>query len=190
MFDHHRKSAWFAEKYDPSSDFVQLRQRVRKEGWKGRQEAFLRDLETGKFDPNLQESADPPASETAADVKVEGISTDPVNGAGPSTGNDGDDKPAAETEEGAPAPPDTKPKDPDEEMAFVGEGDEEDQDANRNESNDKAPSKNDKNTSGEEVSVMPEGNQVMIRTIPPDIGRVKLEEVNYLIGGHVPSCFS
>lgn len=29
----------------------------------------------------------------------------------------------------------------------------------------------------DEVSVMPEGNQVMIRTIPPDIGRVKLENV-------------
>jgi hypothetical protein len=26
--------------------------------------------------------------------------------------------------------------------------------------------------------VMPEGNQVMIRTIPPDIGRVKLEDVS------------
>ena len=29
----------------------------------------------------------------------------------------------------------------------------------------------------DELSVMPEGNQVMIRTIPPDIGRVKLENV-------------
>lgn len=29
-----------------------------------------------------------------------------------------------------------------------------------------------------EVSVSPEGNQVMIRTIPPDIGRVKLESVS------------
>ena len=29
-----------------------------------------------------------------------------------------------------------------------------------------------------EFSVMPEGNQVMIRTIPPDIGRVKLEAVS------------
>ncbi len=29
----------------------------------------------------------------------------------------------------------------------------------------------------ENVSVLPEGNEVMIRTIPPDIGRVKLEEV-------------
>lgn len=29
-----------------------------------------------------------------------------------------------------------------------------------------------------EFSVLPEGNQVMIRTIPPDIGRVKLENVS------------
>ena len=32
---------------------------------------------------------------------------------------------------------------------------------------------------GEEISVDCEGNQVMIRTIPPDIGRVKLEEVSF-----------
>lgn len=29
----------------------------------------------------------------------------------------------------------------------------------------------------DEIAVEPEGNQVMIRTIPPDIGRVKLEAV-------------
>lgn len=34
---------------------------------------------------------------------------------------------------------------------------------------------------GEEVSVAPEGHQVMIRTIPPDIGRVKLETVGVRI---------
>jgi hypothetical protein len=37
---------------------------------------------------------------------------------------------------------------------------------------------NKRNNRGEEISVPPEGNQVMIRTIPPDIGRVKLEEVS------------
>ena len=37
--------------------------------------------------------------------------------------------------------------------------------------------KRDNRDRGEEVSVTPEGHQVMIRTIPPDIGRVKLETV-------------
>lgn len=37
--------------------------------------------------------------------------------------------------------------------------------------------KRDNRDRGEEVSVAPEGHQVMIRTIPPDIGRVKLETV-------------
>lgn len=37
--------------------------------------------------------------------------------------------------------------------------------------------KRDYRDRGEEVSVAPEGHQVMIRTIPPDIGRVKLETV-------------
>lgn len=37
--------------------------------------------------------------------------------------------------------------------------------------------KKDSRDRGEEVSVAPEGHQIMIRTIPPDIGRVKLETV-------------
>ena len=44
-------------------------------------------------------------------------------------------------------------------------------DANGKASYDSKPEK-------DEVSVLPEGNQVMIRTIPPDIGRVKLETVS------------
>ena len=41
---------------------------------------------------------------------------------------------------------------------------------------------------GEEMSVPPEGNQVMIRTIPPDIGRMKLEEVRFFeVISYVPS---
>ena len=41
--------------------------------------------------------------------------------------------------------------------------------------------KRDNRDRGEEVSVSPEGHQVMIRTIPPDIGRVKLETVGIYI---------
>ena len=51
---------------------------------------------------------------------------------------------------------------------------------------------------GEKYSVMPDGNQVMIRTIPPDIGKLKLKAVRLtplvmlLNGTHISifiSCF-
>jgi len=32
-----------------------------------------------------------------------------------------------------------------------------------------------------EISIMPSGPQLMIRTIPPDIGRLKLEQVNGMV---------
>lgn len=37
----------------------------------------------------------------------------------------------------------------------------------------------DVQATAEEVSVEPEGVQIMIRTIPPDLGRVKIEEVRF-----------
>jgi len=67
----------------------------------------------------------------------------------------------------------------DEEMQFNIDAEEEngDHDASRPEANGRSSTDNRRINRGEEISVMPEGNQVMIRTIPPDIGRVKLEEV-------------
>jgi hypothetical protein len=65
MFDHLRNFPWFAEKYDPAPEFQALRTRVRKEGWKGRLDTFLLDLESGKFDPHLTE----PESEDLSPVK-------------------------------------------------------------------------------------------------------------------------
>ena len=38
----------------------------------------------------------------------------------------------------------------------------------------------------EEVSTEPEGIQIMIRTIPPDIGRVKIEEVKTMLRSPYP----
>ncbi len=152
MFDHHRKSPWFAERYDPAPEFENLRLRVRKEGWKGRLNNFLHDLESGKFDPDLNEPELDPSSPTkdgAEGTNVEGVS-------------------AGE-----------EPKPTDDDIQFNVEAD--DDDPLRAEANGKSFHDKRNINRGEEVSVPPEGNQVMIRTIPPDIGRVKLEEVGCLI---------
>src|SRR5919198_61073 len=77
MFEHHRKSPWFAEKYDPAPEFENLRMRVRKEGWKGRLNTFLHDLESGKFDPDFNEPELDPSSPTkeGEGTNVEGVVT-------------------------------------------------------------------------------------------------------------------
>jgi hypothetical protein len=161
MFDHHKKSPWFAEKYDPSPEFQTLRTRVRKEGWKGRLDTFLHDLESGNFDPDLNEpELEPSSPATAENPIVE------VNGAvPPATGDD-----AKQLGGG------------DDDMQFTVDADEEpgDTDAGRPDANGKPMSDGKRHSRGEEAEVLPEGNQVMIRTIPPDIGRVKLEEVRSL----------
>jgi SERRATE/Ars2, N-terminal domain len=158
MFDHHKKSPWFAEKYDPSPEFQTLRMRVRKDGWKGRMDTFLHDLESGKFDPDLSESELEPSSPVSAD----NASTE-VNGVAPPVSGD-----------------DAKHVGGDDEMQFAVDADEEpgDNDTSRPDANGKSDGK--RHNRNEDASVLPEGNQVMIRTIPPDIGRVKLEEVRSL----------
>lgn len=113
MFEHHKKSPWFAEKYDPNPEYAALRTRVRKVGWKGRLNSFLHDLEAGKFDLNQPHT-------NGVEVK-------------PTVGDD-------DMEAGA---------------------------------------------QGDELAIPPEGNQVMIRTIPPDIGRSKLEEACAKLPGYM-----
>lgn len=158
MFDHHRKSPWFAEKYDLAPEFQDLRIRVRKEGWKGQQNAFLHDLESGKFDPDMNESEPEPTSPIKESVSNGEVSSKETNGN------------AVEDSKG------------DEDIQFNVDGDDEggDNDANRD-ANGKSGNDNKRSNRAEEMSAMPEGNQVMIRTIPPDIGRVKLEEVQRFI---------
>lgn len=158
MFEHHRKSPWFAEKYEPAPEFEQLRTRVRKEGWKGRLNNFLHELESGKFDPDLHESEPEPNSPTKE------------NGNGDADGH-------TSVEETKPIPSG------DDDMQFNAEGDDDagDHDAQRNDTNGKTYGGDKRGNRGEEIAVPTEGNQVMIRTIPPDIGRVKLEEVVYLL---------
>lgn len=125
--------------------------RVRKEGWKGRINTFLHDLESGKFDPDLRESEAEPSS------------------------------PVKETSNGdAAVAEDTKAiPNADDDMPFNVDADDDaaDHDTNRHDVNGKPGNDNRRSNRGDEVSVPAEGNQVMIRTIPPDIGRVKLEEV-------------
>jgi len=138
MFNHHRKSPWFAEKYSPAEEFQNLRSKTRKEGWKGRVHAFLDDLEAGKFDP-LPETNE--LEEPAKD------SNGSANG----------------------AMEDSKAQPNDEDM----DGVDDDGETARQDPNGKSNGKQ----SDSELEVYPEANQVLIRTIPPDIGRVKLENV-------------
>lgn len=162
MFDHHRKSPWFAEKYDPAPEFVNLRRKTRKLGWKNRESTFLHDLEDGKFDPDFNEPTI--TAEPASPIKEE------ANGDGETNGHGIISHTAEDTKAGV-GDDETFQMDVEEEGG--------DADASRVEANGKSTYKTERNGAvrGEEVSAVPEGNQVMIRTIPPDIGRVKLEEV-------------
>jgi len=165
LFDHHRKSPWFAEKYDPSPEFVTLRTRVRKTGWKGRTNQFLSDLEEGKFDPNISETeAEPssPISPTAIREKENSEAPD-----------------ASDVK--------TEDKKDDDDFGLTIDGDEEAADNGdiKTDINGKGIFDGKRALRSDEISVMPEGNQVMIRTIPPDIGRVKLETATKDISGFV-----
>ena len=144
---------------------------MREEGWKGHLNTFLDDIESGKFDHDVDENdAEPPASVTKENTGAEGAPD-----------ANGDAAPISSEE--------IKPvKGGDNDMQFNTDLDEElaDHDAARTEAtSSNGPGKpsydSRRNTRGEEFSVPPKGNQVMIGTIPPDIGRVKLEEVGYLI---------
>ncbi len=155
MFDHHRKSPWFAEKYDPSAQYAYLRKRVRKEGWRGRLNTFLENLDGGLFDPQSGNLCQPssPAKQYVTLKKEE-------------------DQEALPDHDGL-APVDESMKvDEDVIVDVEEEGDKLDANGKSVENG-----KRDNRDRGEEVSVAPEGHQVMIRTIPPDIGRVKLETV-------------
>ncbi|KAL0949782.1 hypothetical protein HGRIS_009821 [Hohenbuehelia grisea] len=157
MFEHHRKSPWFAEKYDPAPEFQALRTRVRKEGWRGRIDSFLLDLETGKFDPESQETEPEPSSP---------LKDAPTNGEHPNGDANGAMAPAISEE--------TKPHGGDDDMQFNMDAED---DAGGPEANGRATQDNRRTAArGDEIAVPLEGNSVTIRTIPPDIGRVKLEE--------------
>ncbi|KZP21750.1 hypothetical protein FIBSPDRAFT_919510 [Athelia psychrophila] len=177
MFEHHKKSPWFIEKYDPAPEYVNLRARTRREGWKGREIAFLHDLEAGKFDPDVNEPA--AEIEPTSPVKENSVNDE---GEVKAEGN-GDAPPAVE---------EAKPAAGDDDMQFnveaeedAGENQTNDNQASRVEANGRGGVTNDRFPRGEEISVPPEGNQVMIRTIPPDIGRAKLEDACCKLPGYM-----
>lgn len=174
MFEHHKKSPWFIEKYDPAPEYVSLRARTRREGWKGREIAFLHDLESGKFDPDVNE----PVAETEP---ISPAKENSVNGeAAAPTESNGDAPLAVKDEE-------VKPAVGDDDMQFNVEAEDDagDNQPSRAEANGRGGVSNDRFPRGEEISVPPEGNQVMIRTIPPDIGRAKLEDVSCMYSNQI-----
>jgi hypothetical protein len=122
MFDYHRKFAWFTEKYDVADRFVDMRDRVRQQGWEGRIAQFMIELEGGKFDPVL------PGHELS-------VQPSKVRGEDDELSNNGDGVQTTSNEATATQP---------------GPG---------------------------EHMVAPSNPQLLIRTLPPDIGRLKLEEV-------------
>ncbi|KAF7301247.1 hypothetical protein MIND_00689500 [Mycena indigotica] len=172
MFEHHKRSPWFNEKYNPSEEHQSLRKRVRKEGWDGRLQTFLFELEEGKFDPDSTELVSESKENGAAGDEHAETATANGLGTAPSITEDvkagigilGDD----------------------DEMQFnmAIEEDPIDPDSNRGDSG-KGKRGITSSDRGEELAVMPEANQVMIRTIPPDIGRVKLEEACSNIPGFI-----
>jgi hypothetical protein len=122
MFEYHRTFAWFIEKYDMADRFVDMRDRVRQQGWKDRIAQFMIELEGGKFDPVL------PGHEPS-------VQTSKVRG---------DDDELSNNDDGV--------------------------QTNSNEATATQPGP------GEHM-VAPSNPQLLIRTLPPDIGRLKLEEV-------------
>lgn len=111
---------------------------------------FVNELEDGKFDSSFNENEPEPSSPVKEGSSV------PENGAADDTVNN------------------------EEEFGMGLEGEEEAAD-NAGDIKTDANGKSTfdaKRPGKDEVSVMPEGNQVMIRTIPPDIGRMKLETVS------------
>ena len=162
MFDHHRKSPWFSEKYDPSAQNVYLRKRVRKEGWRGRLNTFLENLDAGMFDPQSGSLYQPSSlAKQSVTLKKDELK---------------DEQETLPDNDGL-APVDGSMKvDEDVVVEVEDEGDKLDANGKGVENG-----KRDNRDRGEEVAVDPEGHQVMIRTIPPDIGRVKLESVSICI---------
>lgn len=128
-------------------------------------DTFLTDLDTGKFDPDFNE----PEPEASSSVKESAANGDGAMNGGESSGLQvGEDiKPSGNGED---------------DMQFNVEAEDEtgDQDGVRTDANGKSGNDAKRANVGDEISVQPEGNQVMIRTIPPDIGRVKLEEVSHV----------
>jgi len=147
LFERHRKTAWFLEKYDPRDPYLDLRNRVRKTGWEGAVDKWVSELEEGKHDP-VPDPAIPAIAHS---------SSTPANGNGiavASTSGETNDNPSK-------SGPSETPK----------REDQDDRDDESGDERERGPQ------DGDEIIVPQKGHQVMIKTIPPDIGRLRLEPV-------------
>jgi len=168
VFNYHKGSSWFIERYDPAPEYATQRARVRCEGWTGKPEAFLHDLEEGKWDPEV--TLDPPAApEEEADHKHE-------NGNGVKDDNEdvGMDGEQAAKPEGEELISPVK-EEAGEEKADIAE-------ETKPETNGGFADRRGRDVKPRippelSVDVQPEGNQLLIRTIPPALPRDKIEEV-------------
>lgn len=145
LFNAHRNQVWFIERYDPASEYVTLRDRIKAEGRKGRTARFIQELEEGKYDPAATEDPATVTTEakTTASPQPE-ASADPAN----------------------------------DELDFDNDNEEEGNPKQTTEATENGKFKEGPQGGRDvECSMETEGNQVMIRTLPPDIGRVKLEQV-------------
>ena len=154
MFNYHKASPWFNEKYNPAEPYVNLRLRVRRDGWLGRISNFIHQLDEGQHDPILgqPEKSMPEASPSSPNGDTEIPSTEEVKV-----------DETAEGEDETPSGDNTAPSNGH---------------SNGKKTGGPEPDSLRIKLRDDEVSVLPEGNQVLIRTIPPDIGRVKLERVS------------
>lgn len=121
----------------------------------GKIDRFTRELEEGKYDQvDAEPELDTPASPTK-EAKDEPL-TAMESGLVTSTSADGKED------------EDFAPEIADETL---------DMDTGKMDANGKVGQDFKRIPRSDEISVPPDGNQVMIRTIPPDIGRIKLENV-------------
>jgi len=173
MFRYHVKFPWFNEKYNPAMPFVNLRRRVRREGWDGLIDKFIRELQDGQHDPVAEIEA-ASARDNKPVTNNEPIYEEVLQADSDEKdehGNDRDGEPISPAQNGENG--DDTAIDP---TTIVG-------DTTSLETSEKPDLKNriqpfsKDDRREDEVMVEPDGNQVLIRTIPPDIGRVKLEKV-------------
>jgi hypothetical protein len=178
MFRYHIKFPWFNEKYNPALPFVNLRRRVRREGWDGLINKFIQELRDGRYDPATELEAT--FMKDSKPVPYHGAmftrSEDEVLiGNGDEKDEHGNDRDDAEftssVQNGENG--DDATVDP---ITTVGDVPNTETSEKPDLRNKTQPSTKD-HQKEDEVMVEPDGNQVLIRTIPPDIGRVKLEKV-------------
>lgn len=139
---------------------------MKREGWNGLSSRFLRELEEGKHDPPVT-APKPPSNSLAPDTEDETRAGSP--GGGDIEMKTGGDEKMEGSAAGDESARDIGSASPDKSVTNGGAG--------RRPEGEDANGAKPSILRDDEVSVEPEGNQVLIRTLPPDIGRVKLERV-------------